>query len=291
MAGGEVMEGSAWMERFAPSVLHKTSMVPRFAVDGGVVGGSFLVVVGSVCGRGVVGGVASVFLEVVLDFLCDLFAEIGKGKYGVLGFVSEGFESDFVLATDNELECEGGELWHFFVVDPKGCTFGGAGDLDGTAEDGRGWRIKEAEEVGSRRPSSSQDSKQTQDDHDFSAGGGLFGDGWGDRDGLCLHRFGGGACAVGEFLFQFKGGSFGFHVRWFRSRSDIEVSEKLGAEKGCCGFGGRAKVVVLSFKSGIGTCLKGATCRFKGATGWLKGATGRPRATALLLKGIGGRWR
>lgn len=42
-------EGSAWMERFAPSVLHKISIVPSFSVDGGVMGG-----MGScrVCGSG-----------------------------------------------------------------------------------------------------------------------------------------------------------------------------------------------------------------------------------------------
>ena len=78
-------------------------------------------------------------LEGVLDFLSDFFAEIGEGQKRALGFVSGRFDANVVLTTHHELEGQRGGLWHFFVVDPEGCSRGDAGYLDGAANNGGGW--------------------------------------------------------------------------------------------------------------------------------------------------------
>lgn len=104
-----------------------------------------------------------------MDFLSDFFAPIRERKKSALGFVPEGFDAEAVLATDHEIEGERGGLWHFFVVDPESCTRGDAGYLDGAANNGSGWGIKEAEEIGCGSSTSAQDNEQPQDEDDLSA--------------------------------------------------------------------------------------------------------------------------
>ena len=67
----------------------------------------------------------------------------------------------------------------------------------------------------------------------------------------------------------------------FRSRSDIEVSEKLGTKECGGGFGSSGEVVFFAFKAGVGTRLKRAAL-FKRPTCGLKRTTGRLKGTATL---------